>query len=453
MVINKHIDFSDIKNDKVFFNGTKQYKILTSLSELEWQEYLNKMLSKNISVVYNSESDVFIAKYLKENLMNSAEQNLDLEITPNDIFGIIDSENEEVDTQIEASKESFITLQDLDQMFSKYFGSKEPSFSVEELPETLPELDGSEEALLAAFNQTNGGVLESEFDVSQEALNTDIVEEIEVLEESSDEEMEEDMDEKEFLLDDEDEEVFEEETTEEVKVLAGVPVQIVLTGVMITSKELNYIGESIKKENIRLRKIEGKGNKLNLIVEYNQKQYTINYKDVEKRKEPLPFSIKDEKFATLDESLKRIKLPFEKRKLEQERFLSLTDNLKESEISYKEADILNEFKNIKLVQTWNVRSVGSVNLKNGINEVYSNITQNSEEKNVLFKTKDGQYFLFKGNLKERSDIGTKKEITDLQNKKGYGIGQVVGVYENSIKGLGQIMHKTQRTSIPLLIWK
>ena len=65
----------------------------------------------------------------------------------------------------------------------------------------------------------------------------------------------------------------------------------------------------------------------------------------------------------------------------------------------------------------------------------------------------GGYYLIKGNLKERSKIGTKKELVYLKENKNYGIAQVVGIYENNASGLGKIMYKIKRTSVPLLVWK
>ena len=119
----------------------------------------------------------------------------------------------------------------------------------------------------------------------------------------------------------------------------------------------------------------------------------------------------------------------------------------------KESDLLKDKDSKNYTSSWNVKSVGTVNLKNGLNEVYSNIIDHSNENNLLVATKDGNYFIMKGNLKERSKIGTKKDLVDLERKKNFGEGTVIGIYENSLKGLGEIMYKVRKTRLPLLTWK
>lgn len=240
--------------------------------------------------------------------------------------------------------------------------------------------------------------------------------------------------------------------------VGGQAVQIILTGVMITPKEVAYVAESAKKNGMKLKAVKGAGKVVNFIVEANNKTYTIKYEDLPKSKTKTPFSIKNYTFQTLDEAFDGINLSKTKALKEASNFKSLVgkDVASRSITDIKEANILSEFAgkvSKDYIPGWNMKGVGSINLKTGLNETYSNITEHSEEKNTLVKTKDGQFFLIKGNLKERSEVGTKRQLVDLDNKRDFGVGTVVGIYENSIKGLGQVMFKTKRTTLPLLTWK
>lgn len=249
-------------------------------------------------------------------------------------------------------------------------------------------------------------------------------------------------------------------TNKTVKV-GGMPVQIILSGIMLSMGDIGGLAEGIKREGLKLKRIQSinKPNELNILVESSEnKQYIINYKDVDKYKNMSPFSIKHEKFQSLTEACKRINnLNKNRRQLkEQKNFRKFNDMelLSRASDTVKEATILSDFKGkTNYMSSWNVKAMGSINLKTGINEAYSNIMKSSTEKNTLIKTKDGQFFLMKGNLKTGGDVGIIKELADLEGKKSYGIGKVIGIYENTAKGMGQIMYKTQRTSLPLLIWK
>ena len=239
----------------------------------------------------------------------------------------------------------------------------------------------------------------------------------------------------------------------------GTPIQVVLTGVILTMPEIKAITESVKKQGLKVIKLESnKATELNIIVEGFNKKYKINYQDVNKSRNKTPFSIKHEKFQSLIEALERIKGINKKNLIEKKNFSKFNDkdllnrsiggNITESTLKTDYSDAIK-----KNISSWNVKAVGSVNLKTGLNEAYSNIISHSKEKNTLIKTRDGQFYLMKGNLKERSKVGIVKELVDVENKKGYGIGKVVGIFDNTAKGLGQIMYHTKRTSLPLLIWK
>lgn len=229
--------------------------------------------------------------------------------------------------------------------------------------------------------------------------------------------------------------------------VGGQPVRIVLTGVMITESEIKYISDVANQNNKRLKEIRGKGKELNIVVEGYGKTYTINYIDMPKNKLAKPFSIKSHQFGSLEEAISRI----DAKKNMFSRMLDETLS-KRGLNDFKESNIFEDTKNNNYVSGWNVTAAGAVNLKTGLNEVYSKITMHSNEPNTLVKINES-FYLLKGNLKERSKIGTVKEFVDVKNRKSYGIGEVVGIYENSEKGLGQIMYDIKRTSIPLLVWK
>lgn len=194
---------------------------------------------------------------------------------------------------------------------------------------------------------------------------------------------------------------------------------------------------------------------LNIFAECEDKIYKIHYEDIPASRNKMPFSIKDNKFQNLPEAFDKIKLIHSKKNKEISNFKKFVteDVIKREAKSPKSADIFDDFKKAKNINGWNVKSLGTLSLKTGINEVLSNITTNNKDKNTLVKTNEGQYFLIKGSLNERSKVGTKSQLVDMGNKREYGTAEVVGVYQNDLKGLGKIMEKIQRTNIPLLIWK
>lgn len=199
---------------------------------------------------------------------------------------------------------------------------------------------------------------------------------------------------------------------------------------------------------------ENKKNSLDIFVECNNKKYKIHYEDVPKTMGKKPFSIKDEKFTSLNEALDKISGINRKSAMEKLNFHKMVDKnilASEKNNNFKESTFFEGFENIKEVKSWNVKVLGNISLKTGVNEVLSNIT--GKGNNTLVKTNEGQYFLIKGSLNENSKVGTQKELVDLDRRCEYGVAKVIGVYENTMKGLGQIMEKIQRTNIPLLIWK
>ena len=246
-------------------------------------------------------------------------------------------------------------------------------------------------------------------------------------------------------------------TTNKTVNCGGTQIQIVLTGVILTMPEVQTIAEGAKKHGLKVKKIHSnKKEELNIIVEKAGKDVTINYKDISKLKNKYPFTTREGKFQSLNEAYYSIQFDVYKANAEKENFKKILteENLSKSIDLRDESTLLSEFKGkVKDIASWNVKAMGSINLKTGINETYSNISQHTKEPNVLVKTTNGQYFLMKGNLKERSKVGTKKDLIDLEGKKAYGKAIVVGIYENTAVGLGKIMYKVKQTSLPLLIWK
>jgi len=235
--------------------------------------------------------------------------------------------------------------------------------------------------------------------------------------------------------------------------LGSNDIQITLKGVTITISELGYISETVQKAGNKLRSIIGEGTELKINVEANDKQYVIEYSDRPSNKTKTPFRINKYNFRTLEEALDRINYKREIKENKVFRNILNMDLATRNDDNYKASDIFEESAQINYVAGWNVKSVGVVNLKSGMNETYSNILQHSTEPNTLVITENKEYLLLKGNLKERSKLGTVKELIDPKGKKSYGISKVVGIYENTEKGLGNIMFRTKKTSIPLLVWK
>lgn len=238
----------------------------------------------------------------------------------------------------------------------------------------------------------------------------------------------------------------------------GIPVKVQITGWLITVPEVNNLAEAVFKSGGKLRALGSKNTqKLTLVVEANKKLYKILYEDRSKTETQKPWSVGKVRFTSLTEAVKNInKVKITDKDRFFKKLISENKDLVNRGLSnLKESDIFEDFKDSRkdYVSAWNVKSVGQLDLKKGLNETYSNITEGSKSKNTLFKTKSGQYYLLKGNLGEGSQKGTKKELIDLEGKRNYGHGQVVGIYENSIKGLGQIMFKIKRTSVPLMVWK
>jgi len=455
---------------KILLPGTKQYKYLNNLSDDKWSKYCNVMLKKGVSVKYDAKGDMFVVKKINENKMpqNYLDKEIQSILSLDDENPLLAMPSDDSKVCPEPQKEQTFTLQQLEDLLNKVIGVQK-TFEPTALPPTGP--------LSSDLSQAYGveTVLDSDFEESQDETTVQELDEYSEIndynyeynmgDQKNDEEnlneYASEYNEYDYYGENtgkltEEDEIVEPVTANSVQKLSGMPVQIILTGVMISPAELSYIGESAKKAGVKLKKIEGSGNNLKIIVENNKRQYTVNYEEVSKLKSKTPFSIKNETFTTLNEALNRITLSQKKKIQESLNFRKfLNEDIFTREINnIKESDILKESKpNKNYVSSWNVKSVGTVNLKTGLNEVYSNILEHTEENNTLVKTNEGQYFLMKGNLKERSTKGVIKQLMDLQERKDFGIAKVIGVYPNNQRGLNQIMQECKKTVLPLLIWK
>lgn len=579
MKIPSGLDFSNIKEKKVFDSSSKEYKKMINMDdEFEWKEYTNEMLSKGVSIIYDASGDFFLAKPVafKESKMkqkilrkektnprsikvgdtitwlnehnskqkgvvleyensvisvynsltgevqdvrlneskedryllyddNEEGEDIDLESSHDDLISLsqddlnndYDDTPEEIETPnqndtqpVQGSLSGFasgqVSLEDLQRIVSEIMSGKgsgaqvqvDDKFhsgeagTVDQSTEATNDILGSE----FAENQTDVANVESKIENEEtylEYLQGDLNQvdtvagkEFEIYEEPS---------ETEFIQEDEDLEIlspaeYEDGDLDSPEVLEpanivepgstishrGVPVKVQITGWLITVPEVNSLAESVYKSGGKLRGLGSKSeNKLTLVVESNKKLYKILYEDRSRTETQKPWSVGKLHFTSLTEAVKNIN----KNKIsDKERYFKKligesTDLRNRNSVNIKESDIFADFKNVKYTAGWNVKAVGPLDLKKGLNEVYSNITEGSKAKNTLFKTKSGQYYLIKGNLGEGSQKGTKKELLDLEGRRNYGEGQVVGIYENTIKGLGQIMFKIRKTSIPMMVWK
>lgn len=589
MKIPKTIDFSNIKERKIFEPSSKEYKALLKLDdEGEWKDYINEMVVSGVSVIYDASGDFFVvkpvafkennnkmskgnklklddfsflfendkekkgrikkgSKQLKEDNFekkyllhdddeeDQTEDNLDIETPVNNLIHLDD---EDVDlatpetanalppAEVSNQPSSNLTVQDIENIVKQLLSGQT---TATDKPSGVPDSLASGEASTVNQNvDCNIDVLESEFPENHSKINV-IENKIENNESYLDilngdifgegEEIEDEITElpvqvgvgtnipsdangnvsdgiSEFDIyepEEEDEEhLIQESPNDEFDIIepsdyedgdldltepevepeivptnstftaAGQPIRIEITGWLITKPEVTQLAEAVKKNKAKLRKLQSNNDKeLFLVIECNNKFYKLRYEDRSKVEVSRPWSIKDKKFATINEALSLVRskqLVNNKEKAFRDLIANDKDLSSRTLSNLKESNIFEDFRNdknsINYVAGWNVKPVGSLDLKKGLNEVFSNITEhNPKSKNTLFKTKEGKYYLLKGNLGEASQKGEKRQLVDLEGKKEFGVGQVIGLYENTEKGLGQIMYKIQRTSIPLLVWK
>jgi len=482
----------------------------------EWKDYCNKMLSKGVSVVYDATGDYFVAKPVNENKMNKnfkkslleddkkfllfdeedvdEDNDTDVEVLPGkdldieapidqltniegDIDNIEAEMNDTVTDQLDTNPvgnvdSSLFNINDLnkivDQLVSQRLGTTANASTEQKTPANDP-LASSQDIV-----DQNAGVEEfitstSEFSEvqSQVAVVKDKVEnESSYLEELNGEAKNTGS----LTPGGVSTEPVEISETSELDTAVqssignenefvcngtvdfnGQPVKIQITGFVLTDGEVQELAEAAKKNKCKLVKIESKNEDvLSLIVESNKKHFRINYKDNPYAVSSTPWSIKDFKFGTLKEAFTAINQN-KKKVSNQARFfnklvLENKDLSKRQITNFRESEAFTKSE----FPTWATKSVGIVNLKNGLNEVFSNITKhNPIVKNTLVKTKNGEHILLKGCLTE-GKVGAKRQLVDT--RKDYGVVTVVGIYENSQRGLGQIMETIQRVAIPLMVW-
>lgn len=235
----------------------------------------------------------------------------------------------------------------------------------------------------------------------------------------------------------------------------GTPVKISITGWMITESEVKTLAEEVNKAGGKLYKlISPNSTKLDLFVEKANKKYKVEYVDKTKIENPTPWKVSNYKYASLKEAVSRLNANIDSQK---ERFFKklVTESKdisnRNNQAFVRDADIFEGYM-VQNTNSWSVRNAGLINLKTSINESYSNITQLDNNDNTLVKSKEGKFYLIKGNLKEASKKGTKVIIYENNNKQSYQV-EVVGQFANTPKGMNKIMTETNRTQLTLLTWK
>lgn len=238
--------------------------------------------------------------------------------------------------------------------------------------------------------------------------------------------------------------------------LDGKPIQIVLNNIYIKNSEVQFINSLAKETGGDLKGLNGNSDLLEIYFEAPNKKVRV-IECIDKRNIHLPFSCNGRNFKELKEafnyattSTDDFKKEVKKSKLNEAVFSRGFNSEKEATIF----DFMKETK-ININESWVTMDLGYVNLKNGYNEKLRNIIKLDNNQNTLMENSNGHYVLIKGNLKERSKNGLKKElIKENSNKKeSLGTYRVVGLFENSLEGLGEIMYKTKKGEVRLLCWK
>lgn len=234
----------------------------------------------------------------------------------------------------------------------------------------------------------------------------------------------------------------------------GIPIRIVLDGMILLGSELGYISEAVRSAGKRLKSIKGEKKRLKIFFESNNKEYCIEYVDAPRSENNKPFSIIEDKkmktFGSLNEAINSTSKGRNSR--EKELFeLFLNEDTSTREINnIKGADIFDILKEVNAQNSFYVKSAGSVNLKNGLNEVFSNILSHKDFPNTLVKNEKDEYFLIRGSLREAAN---DMSMINTRGNKSYGKIQIVEKFANTQEGLGEIMYKVKKTCIPLFVTK
>ena len=241
----------------------------------------------------------------------------------------------------------------------------------------------------------------------------------------------------------------------------GSPVKVVITGWLITEAETKFLAEAVSKSNAQLKKITSKDkDSMTLFVEKNSRLFKVDYNDRPKVETLEAWSIGKTKFTSLKEAIK-FGANNKETVSQKDRFFKklVTENKdvlnRNISNSYRDTDIFENFDEAKskYKKTLSVKRTGQVNLKTGINEVFSNITQIAPSiQNTLVKVGEN-YMLIKGNLKEGIKVNDVALLIDINSKNYLGECKVVGLFDNSPKGLQKISEITKKSQLPLLVWK
>lgn len=449
MEISKVIKFEDLNHTLLIKNGDKGFKELKQMNqEGDWSEYINKMLINKISVRYDFLTDTFTVVPIERRLQENFNYNIDddyedqiqvLDINDvKDVFSTLISDREEKIAQ--EIKSGF------DKLKNEIYGNVSTTYSAEQgkSQDSINKIQNDDELNLDEYEYQsafdNEYVFKAEKQVD-EYMHPDIQRimgnKLQQPKATIEDEVEE------YLFDDVTNELEEDQliSKNEVKEFQGKKITLVLTGVMITENEIDYLVDQTNKFNLDLNAIDGQGDKLALDVtnRHNQnKTININKKINIGDESVNPYSVDGISFSNLNEALN----------------FSTKDTFT---IETNKKGIIKESTNTKFKtynqQNWGIFSLGTLNLKTGNNDSIDNILVGSNlvGKNTLLKSRTGDYILIKGTLNERSQSGQRAFLVENRLRKQNDLGeyQVIDTFENTLEGLGDIMLEIKQTSIDL----
>lgn len=444
----QNIQFKNLKETLFVKKGDSGYNELKKVNnDGNWVDYVNEMLQNQISVRYDYSTDTFtiipLFKNLSENFNLGVEDNYEESIEIEDIL------NEVIPDAIEKGIENAFNKLKNEMFNGVEYSDSETNEVNQNNTSNLKGIDWTQEIQIEKDEEYIHPDLErlvGERGMGNSCIPPEYEEEVTFDDDNKYYSVEEEID--------ENEEVYN--NCEKQIDVDGTPVTLVLNNIFITNSEVSFINEMAKKANTTLKGLNGEDELLEIYVENKEGKIEV-VECIDKKDTIFPFVCKNKQFRNLNEAIEytNVNLDVVTSRIFNNSINESTYNrgFKES----KESDIFDWMKeaSINVNETWTVRDLGYVNLKNGLNERYSNITQLDKVENTLMVNESGDYILFKGNLKERSKIGVEKEIIkeNLNRRSSLGNYKVVGIFENTLEGLGEIMYQSKKAEIKLFNWK